>query len=290
MAQFKFVAIGTSWQIDIYDALSPHDEEKILKTIKDRIEEFEQTYSRFRDDSLISKISREGGEYILPDDAEPMLSLYRELYALTDGLVTPLIGGLISDAGYDANYTLVPKQNLKSPPSWDDVMAYKHPVLSVKKPVSLDFGAAGKGYLIDLVGKLLEENSIKGYCIDAGGDILRKAKDNKPMRIGLENPQNTTEAVGVYELTNGSICGSAGSRRAWGNFTHIINPKTQTSPRDIIAVWVMADSALLADALTTCLFFVPAAKIREAYKFEYVLLNKDYSVEKSEGFSGELFL
>ena len=287
MTEFVFEAIGTKWHIDISKKLSPPEESKIFIMIKDRIDIFDKTYSRFRADSLVTRMSKEDGSFVLPEDALLMLTLYRELYVRTGGLVTPLVGNLISDAGYDAQYSLKQKMKLVKSPQWDETIEYKHPTLMIKKPVILDFGAAGKGYLVDLVGEVLENNGIKDYCIDAGGDILYKGKT--PIRIGLEDPDDVKKVIGVGILEGGSICGSAGNRRKWGDFTHIINPKTLKSPTDIIAVWVMAKTALLADALATCLFFVPANTLVDAYKFEYVIIHSDRSLEKSAGFSGEIF-
>ena len=306
MTHYVFKAIGTSWKIDIYDALGtllgPAREAEILTLIRTRIEAFEQTYSRFRADSLVSKMSREAGVYTLPADATSMFALYRDLYDRTGGFFTPLVGKMLVDAGYDAQYSLKQKQALVAPPAWDDVMEFSvapqgSPTLTIKKPVSLDFGAAGKGYLIDLVGQVLDEQGISGYCIDAGGDILHKGEPTSrasmtasaPLRVGLEDPEHTDQVIGVCELQDASICGSAGNRRSWGDFTHIMNPKTLVSPTEIIAVWVVAKTALIADALTTCLFFVPAATLR-AYDFEYVILKKDRSIEKSAHFTGELFV
>src|ERR1035437_1660825 len=285
---FNFEAIGTKWHIDIYEKLDETEKSKLFSKIKDRIDLFNKAYSRFRADSLVTKMSKESGVFTLPADAEAMLSLYHDLYMRTDGLVTPLVGNLISDAVYDAQYSLKQKKKLEVPPAWDEAIEYKHPTLLVKKPVLLDFGAAGKGYLVDLVGKVLEENDINEYCIDAGGDILFKG--GKPMRIGLEDPENKEKVIGIGILGNGSICGSAGNRRTWGDFKHIINPKTLVSPIDIIAVWVMADTALVADALATCLFFVKAHTLADAYKFEYVIINSNRSFEKSANFSGEIFV
>ena len=205
---------------------------------------------------------------------------------LTDGLFTPLIGSLISDAGYDTEYTLKQKKKLERPPTWDEAMDYEYPDLTIKKPTLMDFGAAGKGYLVDLVGEILDENGANDYCIDAGGDILHKGK--KPIRIGLENPMDKDQVIGIGIVGNGSICGSSGNRRRWGEFTHIMNPKTLTSPADITAVWVVTDTAILADALATCLFFIPASALVE-YKFEYVLIHSDGSFERSPGFQGEIF-
>src|ERR1035437_1904360 len=200
---FNFEAIGTKWHIDIYQELDETEKSKLFSKIKDRIDSFDKTYSRFRADSLVTKMSKESGIYTLPTDAKAMLSLYRDLYLRTDGLVNPLVGNLISDAGYDAQYSLKQKKKLEIPPAWDDVLEYKHPTLLIKKPVLLDFGAAGKGYLVDLVGKVLEENGVKEYCIDAGGDILHRG--TTPIRIGLEDPEDTTKVIGVGILVNGSI-------------------------------------------------------------------------------------
>ena len=69
-----------------------------------------------------------------------------------------------------------------------------------------------------------------------------------------------------------------------------MNPKTLSYPKDIIAVWVVAEKAMVADALTTCLFFVPASTLAGAYDFEYMLVRSDHSTEKSDGFSAEVFV
>jgi thiamine biosynthesis lipoprotein len=288
MTQFNFEAIGTVWQIDIYQDLSVSQEKTLLSAIENRIELFDKTYSRFRSDSLVTVMSKETGRFDLPDDAEKLFTVYYDLYKRTGGLFTPLVGNLISDAGYDASYSLTQKKELEAPPRWEDALEYHAPSLLIKQPVILDFGAGGKGYLVDLVSEVIELYNIVKYCIDAGGDILYK--NTTPIRIGLENPENTEQVIGVCTIEKGSICGSAGNRRAWGTFTHIINPKTLTSPVDVSAVWVTAETAFIADALATCLFFVEPETLADVYTFEYVRVRSDNRVERSAGFSGEVFL
>lgn len=288
MFSFTFQAIGTTWVIDIYNEIDTTAQTKLVDSVKNRIETFEKNYSRFRSDSLVADMAKRAGQFTMPDDALPMLSLYEDLYRHTDGLVTPLIGQVLSDAGYDAHYSLQPKKVITQAPLLFDLYSYKHPILSLSQPVQFDFGAIGKGYLIDIVGRLLEEHSITAYCIDAGHDILQK--NNTPMRIGLEHPLHKEQVIGVYELQNQSICGSSSNRRAWRNFTHIINPKTGVSPDHIAAVWAVADSAIVADAMTTCLFFSEPEYFTDNYHFEYLILYKDLSIKKSAGFSADLFL
>jgi len=283
--QLAFKATGTSWRVDIPDSTAQGVADDLFSRVKSRIEEFEEAYSRFRKDSIVGKISREAGEYRLPDDAAPMMSLYRELYEITGGLMTPLVGQVLVDAGYDPAYSLKPKETIMEAKSWDSALSYTHPVLRVKEPIQLDFGALGKGYIIDIVTGMIRKSGITEYTVDAGGDIAT----TKALRIGLENPENIKEVVGMAEVRNQSICGSAGNRRAWGKYHHIINPKTTESPKHISALWVVAETTMLADALSTALFFVSVEKLREKYTFECAILFADKSAFITPKFPGKFF-
>jgi len=106
-------------------------------------------------------------------------------------------------------------------------MEYDYPKITIKKPEALDFGAGGKGYLVDIVSDLIKEYGGREFCIDAGGDI--RYESSKPLRVGLENPNDMNQAIGVATIANTSLCASSGSRRKWGNFHHIINPHTLKS-------------------------------------------------------------
>lgn len=286
---YSFEAIGTHWQIDILDPSFTGDRVLLREKIDKRIAVFDQVYSRFRSDSLVMHLATKPGTFTLPDDALPLMNLYYRLYTLTKGAFTPLIGQALIDAGYDAAYSLHQARPLQPLPTWDQALEYHHPTLVVKEPVVLDFGAAGKGYLIDLVAEVLESAGIAAYCIDAGGDIIyRPLPAGEPLRVGLEHPEHLDEVVGVVTLPNGSICGSAGNRRAWGNWHHIIDPRTLTSPRTILATWVVAKTTMLADALATCLFLVPAHDLAD-FDFEYLTMFADHSVESSAHFPAEIF-
>lgn len=287
MTQFNFEAIGTKWQIDIPKKISKKEESELFLAIKKRIDQFDQAYSRFRDDSLVMRISREAGIFVFPEDSKKMFELYYDLYIQTDGLFTPFVGQILSDAGYDAQYSLKQKKELETPPLWDSVVSFEYPNLTAKEPVLLDFGAGGKGYLVDIVGEVIESYGILEYVIDAGGDILHKGK--MPIRVGLENPQNFDQAIGIYNLSNGSLCGSAGNRRVWEGFSHIINPATLSSPRHILGIWVFAQTAILADCIATCLFFVSAKKLLKTYDFEYLIMYDDAHIETSANFRVETF-
>lgn len=287
--QFSFEAIGTSWIIDVFETLPFTKQRTLVAAVKERIEEYERVYSRFRKDSLITAMSTKEGEYTLPKDSKELMTLYRKIYTITDGAFTPLIGDVLSDAGYDADYTLKPKDTIRRASEWNEVIEFHFPKIIMKQPALLDFGAAGKGHIVDLVGKLMELQGISSYCIDAGGDMLYKSITKEPIRIGLEHPENPKQVIGVVDITNSSICGSAGNRRKWDRYHHIINPKTNRSPENILSVWVIAKKTILADALATALFFTSAEALAEQFSFEYAMLDKDFTLQKSDTFPGEIF-
>lgn len=285
MTSFSFQAIGTSWQIDI--SANKSVSLKIKDKVYKEIEEFDKYFSRFRSDSWVVKCSKSQLKSKLPPNAFDLLTLYKQFYNASGGLFTPLIGKTLEDAGYDSIYFLIPKHSIYKPPAFSKVIEFDKTSITFKANVLLDFGAAGKGFLVDLIAGILQSNGINEYCIDASGDILHKG--NGKIRVGLEHPDDPTLAIGVWEIENKSICASSGNRRKWNKYHHTINPFTLESPTEVKAVWVVADNAAISDGLATCLFLDSKLANYKDFKFEYVLLYKDNTVLKSKGFSGELF-
>ena len=281
--RYSFEAIGTKWSIDLL--ATKNNASLAINAIHATIEQFDKNYSRFRSDSLIAQISRAKGDYLMPADFSDLYYFYKKMYEVSDGLVTPLIGDTLSAAGYDATYSFKPS-HMRKAPAWKDVLSFNPPVLSVKKAVLLDFGAAGKGYLVDIVVNVCKEKGIESFVIDAGGDIYCHEVTEQ---IGLENPDNLSEVVGIVDVHNQAICGSAGNKRKWANFNHILNPKTLISPSAIKAVWTIADTAMLADGMSTCLFFVKPETLSEAFKFDYILIKADNTTKQSKRFKGDIF-
>jgi thiamine biosynthesis lipoprotein len=280
-----FEAIGTLWHLQFSSASAILSHKEIMERVRERIRQFDMDYSRFRNDSLVAQIARAAGTYRMPEDAALMMELYADLYRQSGGAFTPLIGSTLVDAGYDAEYSLLPK-TLHAPIALEDAYSFNAPYLTAYAPILFDFGAAGKGYLIDIVSHVLKDAGVRSYVIDAGGDIL--VHMDEPVEIGLENPDDAAEAIGIAALRSGSICGSSGKRRAWNGYHHIIDPRTLASPEEIRAAWVVADTAMVADALVTSLFLVPPSQL-SGYDFEYLIMLEDGAVEASPAFPARIF-
>lgn len=279
-----FNGIGTQWEIESREPLPA----SVLELVEQRVAEFDRTYSRFRDDSLVSRIAAETGTFQFPPDAGPLFDLYRELYEATDGAVSPLVGAALENLGYDRAYSLQPTGIALPVPSWDEAFSWDGSRLTVLRPVVVDVGAAGKGYLVDLVAARLRERGIDEYVVDASGDMVQSGPE--ACRVALEHPLDSTKAIGVVELRDRALCSSATNRRHWGSgLHHVIDVATGLPTRNVIATWALAPTALLADGLATALFFAGEEELSR-FSFQFVRMFSDGRVEHSANFEGELFL
>lgn len=278
-----FDAIGTRWQVDTTETLTTD----AASAVHALTASFDATWSRFRPDSLVSRIARSPGTYRLPPEAPELLDLYREMYECTDGAMSPLIGRALEQWGYDAAYSLRQTEAVSRVPRWEDALSFDGESVTTVSPVLIDVGAAGKGYLVDLVGRLLATHGIVEFTIDASGDILHLGR--RPQRVALEHPLDTTKAIGVARLSTGALCASASNRRAWPGAHHIIDALTGRPTERVIATWVTARTCLVADGIATALFVGEPERLAERFDFEFLALTARGRIEISAGFEAEMF-
>ncbi|MGN7148066.1 FAD:protein FMN transferase [Arthrobacter sp. SAFR-179] len=281
---FSFQGIGTAWEITTARPLPPSLRARLLE----RVEKFDGDWSRFRPDSRVAELARTPGRYAFPEEAAPLGGLYRQLYRVTGGAMTPLIGGSLERLGYDAAYSLRPAGPPLPAPAWESVLTWSGTVLTASAPVLLDIGAAGKGLLVDLLSAELLDAGVGAFVIDAGGDLL--ARGAGPVSVALEHPYNPAQAIGKIDLDGRALCASAANRRAWGDgLHHVLDGTTGQPVRTAVATWTLAGTAMLADALATALFFVPGATLQETFDFSWLTVFSDGSAAYSAEFEGTLF-
>jgi FAD:protein FMN transferase len=286
---FRFDGLGTGWEISTPAPLPPALRSAVLA----EVERYDSTWSRFREDSLVTRIAAAPGQYQLPPEATGLAALYRRLYTLSGGAMTPLIGESLERLGYDPHYSLQPRGDAAPPPAWDAVLEWHGTSLRTTAPVVLDIGAAGKGQLVDLVADLLRSHGVTDFFIDASGDLLNGGGEfggREPVQVALEHPYDPTKAIGTVPLGSGALCASASNRRAWGDgLHHVLDGTTGAPVRTVVATWARTDTAMEADALATALFLVPAEDLERHFRFSWLKVFSNGSAEYSAEFEGALF-
>ena len=132
--------------------------------------------------------------------------------------------------------------------------------------VRFDFGAIGKGFVVDRIAEKLEENGIERFVVNASGNMrMGKApKDSQGWPIAIDVPPTDTKDTGAELLrTRISQCGIATSGDRWQRFpnapgeakgsysSHIVDPMTNTGISGRQSVTIIAENAADADAAAT---------------------------------------
>lgn len=134
------------------------------------IDGYEHALSRFRADSLVAHIgnAEHGGHFDFPDWAGPLFDLYDALHAATRGAIDPCVGEDLIRLGYDPALSFTVEADagerlgaLHGRAVWGrDVVRSSGTTLVTRSPVHVDFGACGKGYLVDSLGGLLTDSEL----------------------------------------------------------------------------------------------------------------------------------
>jgi FAD:protein FMN transferase len=289
---FRFDALGTRWEIATGEPLDDAVRQLVLK----RINDFERTYSRFRDDSLVTRVAAasEGGRFLFPDDSTALFELYDRLYTATVGAVDTLVGRCLELLGYDRTYSLTPAaatvRETGSParPKWSSDVIRDGTTVITDAPLVIDVGAAGKGCLVDLVSEMLQTAGVTDHLIDGSGDLRHSGQP--PVRVGLEHPFDPTLVIGVSNLRDAALCASAVNRRAWADgLHHVLDARTGKPVHHVVATWVVAEDAATADGLATALFVTAPEKLAETFSFAYARTFADGRADVSDNFDGDVF-
>ncbi|CAM2744766.1 FAD:protein FMN transferase [Actinomyces slackii] len=295
---WSFPATGTTWRVSTAAPLAPALREEITALV----EAFEQTWSRFRPSSLVSRAAR--GEMGpgpislgLPAGSAAMLDLYDVFHRLTEGRVDPLVGNDLVELGYDPLLSFTVRDGaperlgaVRGRPTWAQAVEHEGDALTLREPALIDIGAVGKGFLADLIGQTLEAAGAGDYLIDGSGDLLVHCA--RPVRIGLEQPGRPGFVVGAVEISRGAVCGSGVDRRAWGEgLHHILDAVTGRPVQPVAAAWAMAPTCALADGLATALFTTAPERLASEIAYDFALLRTDGSASTSRTFHrlGELY-
>lgn len=271
---YEFEAIGTHWWLELLDGGDFTD--SLRQQIDHTVAQFDQRYSRFRDDSLVSELYRTGALSHPPAEMLRMLDFAKEMYEASGGAFDITVGNTLHKFGYGKR-TIAKKRQTNN--FWQEIVITP---AEIRYPdgVMLDFGGFGKGWLIDQLVRDLKLAGKQQFIVNGGGDIYVQAKD--PVRFVLEDPTEVGRSVGHVDIANGALAGSDTIKRAWQDGDkrkhHIIDPHTDdSSVTGVVGSYVIAQSALIADTMATILILRPGLeqKLKQEFNLQTILITRE---------------
>ena len=228
---------------------------------------FEAKYSRFRPDSLVSRINAAAGrEWIAVDaEMEGLLQLCDTLHFMTQGVLDPTALPLIQLWNYKAEKPRVPAAAEVAAAlalvGWKKVQRAPGKIFLPAPGMALDFCGFGKEYAVDIVAQLAVDHGLTAALVDFGHDLRAVgAPPGRPAwHIGLEDPQKPGAAAGSIAVVGKGVASSGDYLRnftvAGKRYGHIIDPRTgRPVANGCTQATVIAGTCLQAGVLSTTAF------------------------------------
>lgn len=127
----------------------------------------------------------------------------------------------------------------------------------------IDLGGIVKGYALDKAKEFLKTKPIKGFLLNAGGNIVvgGKKPDMSLWTLAIRHPRKPNEVIALFSLREGSVATSGDYEQYFiqhgRRYHHIIDPKTgYPVSNGVISVTVVAPTGMESDALSTVMFLL----------------------------------
>lgn len=271
---WKGIALGSGAELRIYHADRRFAESLIQKALAETAR-LEKIFSLYRDDSVISRLNREGRLNYPPADLLAVLSLSKEMHMLTHGAFDPSIQPLWNlYADYFRKHP-----NADAPPSeqamketlklvnFAKVEFDEERIQFAEKGMGLSLNGIAQGYITDKIIELMRQNGVEQALADMGEIRALDVNKQRTWSVGIRNPQDESKVLQTLNIQNEAFATSGGYGTTMdeaGRFTHLFDPRTGVSSPRYRSMSVMAQSASVADAFSTAFSVMPEAHIAEA--------------------------
>jgi thiamine biosynthesis lipoprotein len=273
LRRLSFPALGTTCEVQ-YAADDPAQAARFETAAVAWVHAFEAKYSRFRPDSLVSRINAAAGrEWVAIDpEMEQMLKLCETLHFMTQGVLDATALPLIRLWNYKAEAPVVPTiqqiADARLMVGWAKVQRAPGKVFLPLPGMALDFGGFGKEYAVDVVAQIAVDHGIANVLVDFGHDLraLGAPPGRPAWHIGLEDPVHPgTASVSVALQGSKGIASSGdyirGFTAAGKRYGHIIDPRTGWPVANgCQQATVIAGTCLQAGVLSTTAFVLGVPK------------------------------
>jgi thiamine biosynthesis lipoprotein len=201
----------------------------------------EQRFSRFRDDSELSRVNADSGTWV--SVSKPFAALTRRALcaaAEAEGLFDPTVLPALRVAGYDRDFAeIVDREladirrdvkalvikNATACGAWRDI-EIDDDRIRLPEGAELDFGGIAKGWTVDAAMHVLSD--LGWAIVDAGGDL--RISGHPPvegLEVGVEDPEEPGTEILRLRLPEGALATTSVRVRSWGaGVHHVIDPRT----------------------------------------------------------------
>jgi thiamine biosynthesis lipoprotein len=262
------MAMGTFAAVSLPAARS-NDLAAAADCAKSVISRLEQELSVYRADSGLSMLNAASGvsPVALPKETLELLRRARRYAEASGGAFDPSVGPVVRAWGFSGGRkpAAVPAadtlRQMLERVGWSNIVVDESTAFVRKPGMFVDLGGIAKGYAVDCVLDTLDATSYPDVLVDVGGNVACRgeARRGVPWRIGVRNPFNRDELIGVLRIPSYAAVATSGNYERFveiegRRYAHIIDPRSGRPVEGMASVTVISPDATESDALSTALF------------------------------------
>ena len=211
-------------------------------------------------------------------------------------------GDLVRAASSDIDSSLI--DSLLQYVGMDKIRIEDHHLLKSDPNVSIDVNALAQGYSVDLAARFFDEQGVRNYMVEIGGELRTKGHNPKGQdwKIGIDRPEFGNMIPGaalqaIVRLKENSLATSGNYRKFYEEngvkYTHSIDPKTgYPAKQQLLSATIVTDECITADAYATACMVLGLEKAKAMLEKHpelqaYLIYNDDegkYQVYYTKGF------
>lgn len=262
LERFRFRAMGSPCEFLFFGASRP-SLAPIVEACGREILRLERKFSRYREDSLASRINRSAGDPAgIRVDAETaaLLDFAETAHRESGGRFDPTSGVLrrVWDFRSGRLPDPVELEETLGLVGWSRLRWDRPRLVLPIAGMELDFGGFVKEYAADRVAEIARRAGLGSGLVDLGGDlaVVGPRPGGAPWLVGIRDPRRPDAAIARFALASGGLATSGDYERCMivdgVRYGHLLDPRTGRSHRSGPAcVSVTAAHCLIAGATAT---------------------------------------
>jgi FAD:protein FMN transferase len=246
-------------------------------------------------DSDVARLNRSDSPQVVAPETAAVISKGLEV-AIASGGAFDLTLGLLKELwNFEGSGPQVPSEEaIAAALSDTGPTALQQDGTTVSKSaprLAVDLGGIAKGYAVDRAVAVLRQHGIEHASVNAGGDLrLLGDRQGRPWRIAIQHPRQPEQLLAIIPAMSQAVVTSGDYERfflAEGiRYHHLLDPHSGHPANACQSVTVVAEQAMLADALATAAFVLgPTAGLPliESFGAEGLLVDSAGAIHLSTG-------
>ena len=258
--RLPFAAMASRCEVRVA-AGSAREAEEFARPAIDEVARIERKYSRYRSDSIVSRLNAAAGAGPVECDEETraLFDYADSLYQASGGLFD-ITSGVLRRA-WDFGAGRVPSAAelapLRALIGWPEVERDGAWIRLPRAGMEIDLGGFGKEYAADRAAEALAAQGARHGYIDLAGDmrVIGPKPDGQPWQIGIQHPREPQRLAATIPVERGGLATSGDYERFFERdgqrYCHILDPHSGQPVSYWQTVSVVAPMAVVAGNCTT---------------------------------------